>query len=427
LGGRLYVSGDSNLNGNLTIKGALNVQQLQNQNIINTTTSNYQLIVSEDISLNGRLYTSGDVSMQSRLFVNQDASFNSRILVASDVSIGGRLFVNGTQFTGTGGSAFTTDISTQSRLFVNQDASFNSRILIGSDLSIGGRLFVNTLNIFNNLNVGPITQFNSNGITQGVSTVSSNGGTFNGGVVSNDISLNANLIVQGKSNLQGQITAISGMISVADSSFNSRILVASDVSIGGRLFVNGSQFTGAGGSVFTTDISTQSRLFVNQDASFNSKVLVGLDVSLGGRLFANGDSNFNGNLNIGNFTKVSRITESIFSTTTTSNIDLTQGAVFYLGSAPAANFTANLINVPSDTNRTFVVTFIIDSSGTNKTYCNAITTSNTSTIGTSQTLYYVGGAANINVISANFITQTIVIINTTISPWKIVTNVNSMQ
>jgi hypothetical protein len=106
------------------------------------------LIVSEDISLNGRLFTSGDVSMNSRLFVRQDASFNARILVGSDLSIGGRLFVNGTQFTGTGGtggtggSVFTTYLSTTSRLFVNQDASFNSRILVGSDVSLGGRLFV---------------------------------------------------------------------------------------------------------------------------------------------------------------------------------------------------------------------------------------------------------------------------------------------
>ena len=58
---------DSSLNGNvsigndLIIGGRLSVRQYSSQNIINTTTTNYQLIVSEDLSLNGRLFTSGNV------------------------------------------------------------------------------------------------------------------------------------------------------------------------------------------------------------------------------------------------------------------------------------------------------------------------------------------------------------------------------
>ena len=52
------------LNANdVTIAGTLNVRQYQAKNIINTTTTNYQLIVSEDISLNGRLFTSGNVGI----------------------------------------------------------------------------------------------------------------------------------------------------------------------------------------------------------------------------------------------------------------------------------------------------------------------------------------------------------------------------
>jgi hypothetical protein len=47
----------------ITIAGTLSVRQYQAKNIINTTTTNYQLIVSEDISLNGRLFTSGNVGI----------------------------------------------------------------------------------------------------------------------------------------------------------------------------------------------------------------------------------------------------------------------------------------------------------------------------------------------------------------------------
>jgi hypothetical protein len=64
---RLFVVGDVSLNGNvvvrkdLTVLGRFAVQQYSNQNIINTTTTNYKLVVGEDISLNNNLYVGGDV------------------------------------------------------------------------------------------------------------------------------------------------------------------------------------------------------------------------------------------------------------------------------------------------------------------------------------------------------------------------------
>jgi len=69
--GNLYVGYDSSMNGNLsigkdlTIAGRLNVKNFTSQNIINTTTNNYQLIVSEDLSLNGRMYVKGNVMIGS--------------------------------------------------------------------------------------------------------------------------------------------------------------------------------------------------------------------------------------------------------------------------------------------------------------------------------------------------------------------------
>ena len=67
--GTARFSSDVSINGNLVVKGTFGVQQLQSRNIINTTTTNYQLIVGEDISLNGRLYVSGDVSINGNLIV----------------------------------------------------------------------------------------------------------------------------------------------------------------------------------------------------------------------------------------------------------------------------------------------------------------------------------------------------------------------
>jgi len=49
--------------GNLIVHGNLSAVRIQNKDITNVNVSNYQLIVSEDISLNGRLFVSGNVGI----------------------------------------------------------------------------------------------------------------------------------------------------------------------------------------------------------------------------------------------------------------------------------------------------------------------------------------------------------------------------
>jgi hypothetical protein len=78
---KVVIPGDASMNGalrigkDLTINGRLNVQNFTNTNIINTTVNNYQLIISEDLSLNGRLVVAGG-----------DASFNGNIKVVGNVT-----------------------------------------------------------------------------------------------------------------------------------------------------------------------------------------------------------------------------------------------------------------------------------------------------------------------------------------------------
>ena len=76
LNGNLYIgkkavfNSDVSMNGNLVVYGNLSVQQQQNTSIINTTVNNYQLIISEDISLNGRLLVQQDASFGGNLVIN---------------------------------------------------------------------------------------------------------------------------------------------------------------------------------------------------------------------------------------------------------------------------------------------------------------------------------------------------------------------
>uniref|UniRef100_A0A6C0KKP1 Peptidase S74 domain-containing protein n=1 Tax=viral metagenome TaxID=1070528 RepID=A0A6C0KKP1_9ZZZZ len=71
---KVVMPGDASLNGNivigrnLTVLGNISIQNYTNNNIINTTTTNYQLIVSEDLSLNGRLVASGDSSFNGNIY-----------------------------------------------------------------------------------------------------------------------------------------------------------------------------------------------------------------------------------------------------------------------------------------------------------------------------------------------------------------------
>jgi hypothetical protein len=83
VGKDISCNGNVSIGRNLTINGNLAVQNYTSQNIINTTTTNYQFVVSEDLSLNGRLAVSNDVSMNGNLFVFRDISLNGNIRINS--------------------------------------------------------------------------------------------------------------------------------------------------------------------------------------------------------------------------------------------------------------------------------------------------------------------------------------------------------
>jgi len=109
LNSRLFVSNDVSINSNLfvgkdlIITGRLNVQEYTQSSIIytNVTTTDYTLVIAEDISLNGRLNVNYDVSLNSRLFVSGDVSFNSKfyvkgkVVLNSDVSMNSNLSLTG--------------------------------------------------------------------------------------------------------------------------------------------------------------------------------------------------------------------------------------------------------------------------------------------------------------------------------------------
>ena len=251
---RLFINRDVSLNSNLfvgndvTVYGRLNVFQYNSTNILytNVSTSNYTLIVAEDMSLNGRLTVNYDVSMNSRLFVGSDSSFNGNLYTRGctinqgDVSMNSRLFVAG-------------DVSMNSRLFVAGDASFNRNLFVREKTILQGDVSMNTRMFI------PL--------------------------IASDVSVNGNL------QLLQNIYIVGRTILNGDVSMNSRLFISNDVSMNSRLFVssdasfNGNTFT-FGRSIMRGDISLNNRLFVNADASFNSNIGITGNITAYNKIFS---------------------------------------------------------------------------------------------------------------------------------------------
>jgi len=83
LNSNLFVAGDLSLNqrlhvdGDVTITGNLKADKISNEYIINSETTNYTLIVAEDLSLNGKL------------LISEDASFNEDVYIKGNLSLDG--------------------------------------------------------------------------------------------------------------------------------------------------------------------------------------------------------------------------------------------------------------------------------------------------------------------------------------------------
>ena len=85
-GNKINLNTDVDISGDLLINGNLEVKQQQNTSIINTTVNDYQLIITEDISLNGNFTSSGDISLNGNINVGGNASVTGSVYASSFAS-----------------------------------------------------------------------------------------------------------------------------------------------------------------------------------------------------------------------------------------------------------------------------------------------------------------------------------------------------
>ena len=226
----------------LVVKGKLEVENYTNTSIINTTTTNYTTIETEDINVTGGI-TVSETATVKKLDVNETATINAELTVKKDVTleqnltVANNLTVNGI-FTATpadnsissskiiGGllpaDTFSNDISLDKRLFVGLDVSMNNNLYIKNNLTVGG-----TLNVIHANNSIPLSA------VQNINSIAPDYNT--------DINMTKNLTVGGiihanAINVAGDIEmgAVGGRVK-----FRNDIEVFDDISMGGTLLVGG--------------------------------------------------------------------------------------------------------------------------------------------------------------------------------------------
>jgi hypothetical protein len=334
---KLFIGSDSSFNSDLRIEkdlivhGRLNVYNNNAYAVISTVTNTYnQLVIREDVSLNGRLYATADISMNSRLFLLSDISINGKLNINGDLSLNGNIYFKDNsieQSAFVGGLAisnFTNDVTLDNGFYSNRDTVVNANMFISNDTSLNGNLFVNsTTNMQNDVSLNGRLFINKdaeiNGTLKTIGDISFNGRLFlgndftTGGNITSSKSIilasgadtvfNNRLFIGGDSSLNKALDVSKRSIFTRDVSLNRRVFFGNDVNIGGSL-----TFTAIS---FSTD-STYNRLFINGDISGGGnmyvpgKYITHQDVSINGKLFSNTDVSFNSNLNVSSLLNIEK-------------------------------------------------------------------------------------------------------------------------
>jgi len=83
--GSMELTGDIRVTGNLVVSGNVTMNQVVTS--VNVSSSYYNITVTNDTSLNGRLLVNSDTSLNGRLFVNLDTSMNGNIVIGGNLTM----------------------------------------------------------------------------------------------------------------------------------------------------------------------------------------------------------------------------------------------------------------------------------------------------------------------------------------------------
>ena len=126
------------------------------------------------------------------------------------------------------------------------------------------------------------------------------------------------------------------------------------------------------------------------------------NVNINGNNTVDGNQTVFGNSYVSKISRVTNISELINTTQTPYTFDYNQGSVFYLSTTTTTNFNGNIINIPPDINRTYIVSLIINGNA----YCGNVSLNSGALIRPK-----FNGGVPTPLVGANVVTQQISIMN----------------
>jgi cytoskeletal protein CcmA (bactofilin family) len=278
--GLLQIAGDLNAQGTFVTAG-MAVQSgavtfsdkavysyIDNNGVIPSIESQGSVIVNKSLSVGGTdtnyLY---DVSLNANTFVAGDLSLNGNLVLNGSVTAPDNS-IPASAINGTTDTDYTVDIAMDKTLTVAGDASFNgnvvldkhltvtadthlnNRLFLQKDSVIYGNTFVNKdLHVYGNLKVDTVENVHNLTVNDyqhiTAEDLSMNGRLF----VNGDVSFNDDVYIKGGLTIDGSVTAPTGSIPA-------------------------SAISGLVGADYTVDISMDKTLTVGGDASFNGNVVI---------------------------------------------------------------------------------------------------------------------------------------------------------
>ena len=243
----LSIDGSMVVKGDLFVEGNLAVFQTTDTMTINTTVNNYEIIITNDLSLNGELFVSGDVSMNGDVYMNQNVGIGT--VPHSNLSL---------------------DISSNSGIRVPHGTDAQRPDASGS--TGYGIIRYSTENQgFEGYGMGGWSGLGGVKDTDGDTTITAEQGGVDTDVLSfitndvermalstTDLSINIHVLLQDDASLNGVVDMGDKLNVAGDVSLNSHLFVANDVSFNENLKVYGAIDVSSGITAFTSNVWAQS-------------------------------------------------------------------------------------------------------------------------------------------------------------------------
>ena len=332
------------------------------------TTNISKLLLSGDASFNSRLYVLGDTSLNGNVDITGILTTTTQSNSDNSTKVATTAFVQNQAYAKLSGANFTGDVTTNSRLYVTDDVSLNSRLYVNGPADFASDITVPTQNVTDNSNKVATTAFVKN---QGYSKLDSPQFTGTPTAPTPTIGTNNTQIattqyvrteiysfVNTIPDLAASIKQLSDALKSTDASFatslassvalkadkesptftgtailpttivtdtfisygettiDDNLIVTQDVSVNGFIktpttsltdnstkvattaFVQNQGYAKLAGSRFTGDVTIDTKITTTGDATFNNRVLIGNDTSMNANLYVSGITTLSDEVNI---------------------------------------------------------------------------------------------------------------------------------